>query len=60
MEGAFKAFGKTDSIDFSYDLRDARDWNAAIIREVDFLSNVTTLAFEPVQGFLAVGVLQSN
>lgn len=51
-----KAFGSSYAIDFSYDLRDVRDWNSAIIREIEFLSNVTAIAYEPVQGFLAVGV----
>ena len=56
MESVLKAFGSIESVDFSYDLRDARDWNTAIIREIEFLSSVTAIAYEAVQGFLAVGV----
>ena len=41
--------------DFSYDLRDRRDWKVATIREVEYLSNITALAVEPVNGFVAVG-----
>lgn len=56
MANVLNFFTKSEDIDFSYDLRDVRDWNTATIREVEFLSNVTALAYEPVQGFFAVGV----
>ena len=51
-----KIFTKSEDIGFSYDLRDARDWNTMTTREVEFLSNIKTLAYEPVQSFFAVGV----
>ena len=54
MENVFR-HGKDSFNDFSYDLRDKRDWKVATIREAEYLSNVTALAVEPVNGFLAIG-----
>ena len=46
---------KGASIDLSYDLRDARDWKIATIREIEYLSDLSALAIEPTCGLLAIG-----
>ena len=43
------------NIDLSYDLRDARDWKVAVIREIEYLSGLTALAVEPTNGLFAAG-----
>ncbi|KAL5476395.1 SRO7_6 [Sanghuangporus weigelae] len=48
--GGPKAF-----LDFSYDLRDKRDWKIAIIREAEHLSHPTAFAVDATNGLLAVG-----
>ncbi|KAL5494875.1 SRO7_1 [Sanghuangporus weigelae] len=48
--GGPKAF-----LDFSYDLRDKRDWKIAIIREAEHLSHTTAFAVDATNGLLAVG-----
>ncbi|PPQ79397.1 hypothetical protein CVT25_002667 [Psilocybe cyanescens] len=46
--------------DLSPDLRDELDWKAGSLRTFDFLLNITTLAIEPVAGFLAIGTASGN
>ena len=48
---------KGASIDLSYDLRDARDWKIATIREIEYLSDLSALAIAPTCGLLAIGEL---
>lgn len=48
--------GKNAFADFSYDLRDRRDWKIATIREAEFLSDISALAVEPVTGLVAIGL----
>lgn len=53
MESVFR--GKDSYIDFSYDLRDKRDWKTATIREVEYLSDVSAFAVEATNGLIAIG-----
>ncbi|KAI5118052.1 hypothetical protein M0805_005899 [Coniferiporia weirii] len=46
---------KSEYFDFSYDLRDRRDWKIATIREAEYLSGISALAVEPTNGLLAIG-----
>ncbi|THH11619.1 hypothetical protein EW145_g567 [Phellinidium pouzarii] len=46
---------KDVDFDFSYDLRDRRDWKIATIREAEYLSDISALAVEPTNGLVAVG-----
>ncbi|KAL5519337.1 SRO7 [Sanghuangporus vaninii] len=48
--GGPKAF-----LDFSYELRDKRDWKVAIIREAELLTHPTAFAVDATNGLLAVG-----
>ncbi|TDL26364.1 hypothetical protein BD410DRAFT_836264 [Rickenella mellea] len=53
MDALFK--GKGAYNDFSYDLRDARDWSVASLKEIKCLSNITSFAVDPLSGLVAFG-----
>ena len=47
--------GSKAYLDFSYDLRDKRDWNVALIRDLEYLPDISALAVDATNGLLAVG-----
>ena len=53
MDSVFK--GKNLYVDFSYDLRDKRDWKVSTIRDVEYLNDVSAFAVEPTNGLIAIG-----
>lgn len=50
--------GSKAYLDFSYDLRDKRDWKVAIIREAEHLNHPTAFAVDATNGLFAVGELR--
>ncbi|GLB35825.1 putative lethal giant larvae(Lgl) like, C-terminal [Lyophyllum shimeji] len=42
-------------MDLSLDLRDHDDWQAGVLRTMDYPLNITALAVEPISGLLAIG-----
>lgn len=42
-------------IDLSLDLHEPQDWNPGVLRTIEYASQVTALAYEPIAGLLAVG-----
>ncbi|KAF8832017.1 hypothetical protein HHX47_DHR1000898 [Lentinula edodes] len=41
-------------IDLSLDLHEPQDWNPGVLRTIEYASQVTALAYEPIAGLLAV------
>lgn len=43
--------------DLSAELNDEQDWQAGILRRLNHYLDVSTFAYEPVSGLLAIGML---